>query len=82
LRRPFEPKRVEIIGTGKKLHNENVHNFHFSPNIIKPIKQIRMSWAVHVARMGDVRNSYNFYLEKLKGRYHLGDPCSGTGKWH
>jgi hypothetical protein len=38
LRRIFEPKRDELIGDCRKLHNEELHNLYSSPNIIKIIK--------------------------------------------
>jgi hypothetical protein len=52
LRRIFGPKRDEMIGGWRKLHNEELHNLYSSPNIIRMIKSRRMSWAGHVARMG------------------------------
>jgi hypothetical protein len=38
LRRIFGPKRVEVMGDWKKLHNEELHNLHSSPNVIKIMK--------------------------------------------
>jgi hypothetical protein len=52
LRRIFGPKRDEVMGDWRKLHNEELHNLYSSPNIIRMIKQRRMRWAEHVARMG------------------------------
>jgi hypothetical protein len=52
LRRIFGPKRDEVTGYWKKLHNEELHNVYFSPKIIRVIKSRRMRWAGHVARMG------------------------------
>jgi hypothetical protein len=52
LRRIFEPKRGEVIGGWKKLHNEELHNLYSWPSIIRMIKPRRMRWAGHVARMG------------------------------
>jgi hypothetical protein len=49
LRRIFERKRNEVIG-GRKLHNEELHNFYPSSNIIRMIKSGKFSWAWHVAR--------------------------------
>jgi hypothetical protein len=51
-RRIFGPKRDEVIGGWRKLHNKELHNLHSSPSIIRMIKSRRMRWTVHVARMG------------------------------
>jgi hypothetical protein len=51
LRRIFGPKRDEVTGGWRKLHNEKIHNVHSSPDIIGTNKW-RMRWAGHVARMG------------------------------
>jgi hypothetical protein len=53
LRRKFGPKRDEITGEWRKLHNEELHILYSSPDIIRQIKSRRMRWAVHVARMGE-----------------------------
>jgi hypothetical protein len=53
LRKIFGPKRDEVTGEWKKLHNEEFHNLYSSPNIIKQIKSMRMRWAGHMARMGE-----------------------------
>jgi hypothetical protein len=52
LRRIFGPKRDEMVGGGRKLHNEELHNLYTSPSIIRIIKSRRMRWAGHVERMG------------------------------
>jgi hypothetical protein len=56
LRRIFGPKRDDVTGDWRKLHNEELHNLYPSPNIIRMIKSRRMRWAGHVARMGKMRN--------------------------
>jgi hypothetical protein len=53
LRRICGPKRDEVTGELRKLHNEELHNLYTSPNIIRQIKSRRKRWAEHVARMGD-----------------------------
>jgi hypothetical protein len=58
LRRIFGPKRDEIMGEWRKLHNGEPHNLYTSPDIIRHIKSRRMRWAGHVARMGEGRNVY------------------------
>jgi hypothetical protein len=50
-RRIFGPKRDEVIGGSRKLHNEELHNLYSSPSIIKMITSMRMRWAENVARM-------------------------------
>jgi hypothetical protein len=58
LRRIFGPKRDEVAGSWRNLHNEELHNLYSSPSIIRMIKSRRMWWAGHVARMGEKRNVY------------------------
>jgi len=55
LRRIFGPKRDEVTGEWRKLHNEELHNLYSSPDIIRLVKSRRMRWAGHVARMGKER---------------------------
>jgi hypothetical protein len=52
LRRIFGPKRDEVVGGWRKLHNEELHNLYSSPSIIRIIKSKTMKWAGHVARIG------------------------------
>jgi hypothetical protein len=52
LRGIFGPKRDEVTGGWRKLHNEELHNLYSTPSIIRMIKSRRMRWAAHVARMG------------------------------
>jgi hypothetical protein len=51
LRRIFGPKRVEVTGEFRKLHNEELRDLYCSPSIIRIIKLRRMRWVGHVARM-------------------------------
>jgi hypothetical protein len=51
LRRLFGPKRDEVTGEWRKLHNEELHNLYSSPDTIRQVKSRRMRWAGHVARM-------------------------------
>jgi hypothetical protein len=48
LRRIFGPKRDEVTGGWRKLHNEELHKLYSSPSIIRMIKSRRMRWAGHV----------------------------------
>jgi hypothetical protein len=53
LRRIFGPKRDEVTGGWRKLHNEELPDLYSSPSIIRIIKSKRMRWVGHVARMGE-----------------------------
>ena len=55
LRRVFGPKRDELTGEWRKLHNEELRNLYSLPNIVRVVKSRRMRWAGHVARMGEGR---------------------------
>jgi hypothetical protein len=52
LRRIFGPKKEEVRGEWRKLHNEDLKDLYFPPNIFRLIKSRRMRWAEHVVRMG------------------------------
>ena len=55
LRRIFGPRRDEVTGEGRKLHNEDLNDLYCAANIVRAIKSRRMRWAGHVARMGEER---------------------------
>jgi hypothetical protein len=52
LRRIFGPKKAEVTGEWRKLHNEELNDLYCSPNIFRVIKSRRIGWAEHVACMG------------------------------
>jgi hypothetical protein len=66
-RRIFGPKRDEVTGGWRKLHNEELHNMYSSPSIVRLIKARMMRWAGHVARMGEKRNAYTTLLREPEG---------------
>jgi hypothetical protein len=68
LRRIFHSKREDVTADWRKLHNEKLHNFHCSPDIIREIKSRGKIWAEHVARMGVMRNAYRLLVGKPKGK--------------
>jgi hypothetical protein len=74
LRRIFGPKRNEVTGEWRKLHNEELHDLYSTPSIIRIIKSRRMRWAGHVARMGEKRNAYRLLVLKPEGKRPLGRP--------
>jgi hypothetical protein len=74
LRRIFGPKRDEVTGGWRKLHNEERHNLYSSPSIIRMIKSRKMRWAGHVARMGEKTNAYRILVENPEGKRPLGRP--------
>jgi hypothetical protein len=74
LRRIFVPKRNEVTGEWRKLHNEELHDLYFSPSIIRIIKSRRMSWAGHIAQMGEKRNAYRLLVGKPERKRPLGRP--------
>jgi hypothetical protein len=70
LRRIFGPKRDVVIGGWRKLHNEELHNLYFSPNIIRMMKSMRMRWAGHVERIGRRGTNIGFWWESRKEIVH------------
>jgi hypothetical protein len=74
LRRIFGPKRDEVTGGWRKLHNEELRNLYSSPSIIRIIKSRRMRWMGHVARMGEKRHAYRLLVGKPEGKRPLGRP--------
>jgi len=74
LRRVFGPKRDEVTGEWKKLHNEEHKDLYCSPNVVRVIKSRRMRWAGLVARMGEGRGVYRVLVGKPEGKRPLGNP--------
>jgi hypothetical protein len=74
LRRMFGPRRDEVTGEWKKLHNEELHILYSSPNVIRQIKSRRIKWAGHVACLGEEGQVYRVLVGKPKGKRPLGRP--------
>jgi hypothetical protein len=74
LRRIFGPKKGEVTGGWRKLHNEELRDLYCSPSTIKMIKSRRMRWVGHVARMGEKRNMYRLLVVKPERKGTLGRP--------
>jgi hypothetical protein len=66
----FEPKRDEVAGGWRKLHNEDLRNLYSSPSIIRMIKSRRMRLAGHVARMRRRRMHIGYRWESQKEKDH------------
>jgi hypothetical protein len=73
LRRIFGPKGEEVAGGWRRLHNEELHDLYASPNVIRVIKSMRVSWAGHVARMGAKINTQKFGSVDLIGKEYSED---------
>jgi hypothetical protein len=61
-------------GRWRRLHNEELNDLYFSPNIVRVIKSRRMRWAGHVARMGEEKGANRVLVEKPDGRRPMGRP--------
>jgi hypothetical protein len=69
LRRIIGPKRDDLTGEWRKLHNEELRDLYSSPSIIRTSKSRKMRWAGHEARMGEM-NAYGLLVGKLEGKNH------------
>ena len=74
LRRIFGPRKDEVTGEWRRLHNEELNDLYCSPNIVRGIKLRRMRWAGHVARTGEERGVYRVLVGKPEGKRPLGRP--------
>jgi hypothetical protein len=74
LRRILGPKRDEVTGERRKLHNEELNGLYSLPRIVLVIKSRRLRWAGHVARMGEGRGVYRVLVGNPEGKRPLGRP--------
>jgi hypothetical protein len=73
LRRAFGPKRDEVTGEWRKLHNEELSDLYSLPNILQVVNSRRMRWAGHVARMGEGRGVYGVLVLEARGKETIGE---------
>jgi len=78
LRRIFGPKRDEVTGEWRKLHNEELNNLYSSPEIVRVKKSRRNRWAGHVARIGERRCVYRVLVGKPEWKRPIGRQ---RGRW-
>ena len=93
LRRIIRPKKDEVSGEWRRLHNEELHDLYSPRNVIRVIKPRRMRWAGQEVGTGDKKVHTRFWWEDLSERGHLEDMGvdgklilkwifkSGTGQW-
>jgi hypothetical protein len=74
LKRVFGPKRDEVTGEWRKLHNEELNDLYSLPNIVRVVKSRRMRWAGHVACMGEDRGVHRVLVGRPEGKRPLGRP--------
>jgi hypothetical protein len=74
LRKVFGPKRDEVTGEWRKLHNEELNDLYSLPSIVRVVKSSRMRWAGHVARMGKNIGVHRVLVGKPKEKRPLGRP--------
>jgi hypothetical protein len=73
LRRIFEPKKDEVTGEWKKLHNEELNDLYALPDFMWVFKTT-MERAWHRASMGERRDGYRVLVRKPEGKSPLGRP--------
>jgi hypothetical protein len=70
----FGPKRDEVTGKCRKLHNEELRDLYSLPNIVRLVRSRRMRWAVHVARIWEGRGVHGVLVGRSEGQRPLGRP--------
>jgi len=74
LKRIFGPRRDEVTGEWRRLHNEELNDLYSKPNTVRVIKSRRPRWTGQVARMGEERGVCRVLVGKTEGRRPLGRP--------
>jgi hypothetical protein len=62
------------VGGWRRINNEELHNWYTSPSVIRVITSRRMIWVMHVACVGQMRNSYEILVRNPEGKIPLGGP--------
>jgi len=70
----FVPRRDEITGDWRKIHNAELNDLYCSPNTVRVIKSRRIRQAEHVARMGERKGVYRALVGKPEGKRPFGKP--------
>jgi hypothetical protein len=73
-RRIFGPKRDEVTGEWRQLHNEELNDLYSLPNIVRVAKSRKMRWEGHVARMVEEIGIHRVLMGKPEGKRPLGRP--------
>jgi len=72
LRKIFGPKRDEVTGEWRELHNEELNDLYSLPNIIRMSKSRGIRWVGHVARTRERKGAYRVLVGKPDRRRQLG----------
>jgi len=73
LRRIFGPRRDEVTGDWRRLHNEELNVLYSSPNIVRAIKSRKVGLVGHVARMSEERGCIGSWWGNRRERDEWGD---------
>jgi len=73
LRRIFGPRRDEVTGEWRRLHNDELNDLYTSPNIVRVIKSRRIRWAGYLVRMGEERGCTGYWWGSRMEGDHWGD---------
>jgi len=65
LRTILKPKRYEVTGDWRRLHNGELYDLYSSFSIIRVVKSGRLRWAGHVIRMGERRGAYRVFVQEI-----------------